>query len=220
MNLLVSASILIVLSALMVAASEQQTDRQGKALSSSSNSPNSISLNGNTIEHSSIKARIDQERREIKEFMSAKNLIKSIITMLFGSQQEVRATSRSLLNVVSKALDLLKNAFSPKSRSSGARTFRESAEDVAAAGISMLQGYVKSVLTNDDACVQHYLCQASKEARNSQKETGALIATVGGYATSMMLNQTKSADMKLYNEAHSLGRANGDCSRFTCNETT
>jgi len=112
-------------------------------------------------------------------------------------------------------LDLLKNTFGQKSRSGTARTIRDSAEDAANAGVSMLQGYVKSVLANDDRCVQRYLCQASKEATRDSRDLGYIIASVGGYASSYLLDSAKSADFKSLYEASMKGRAmSEDCAKL------
>lgn len=79
----------------------------------------------------------------------------------------------------------------------------------------MLQGYVKSVLTNDDRCVQRYLCQASKEAANQSRDLGYIIASVGGYASSYLLDSTKSANFKSLYEASMRGRSlNDDCEKL------
>lgn len=112
---------------------------------------------------------------------------------------------------------MLKNTFGQKSRSGTARTIRDSAEDAANAGISMLQGYVKSVLSNDERCVQRYLCQASREATRDSRDLGYIIASVGGYATSYLLDSNKSSNIGFKNlyDASMKGRSmNEDCAKI------
>lgn len=243
MRVLISAAVLAILAVQLSEAEHLSQNivenRQGRSLSSNSGS-------SNMIEHSSSKSKIELERRQVQEFLTTKNIFKSIVKLLFGSQEEVSATSRNVISILGKVsraliysrsydtprlsptdncypssvpqlLDLLKNTFGQKSRSGTARTIRDSAEDAANAGISMLQGYVKSVLTNDDRCVQKYLCQASKEATRDSRDLGYIIASVGGYATSYLLDSNKSSNIGFKNlyEASMKGRAMGeDCTKL------
>lgn len=219
MNLLVSTTItilaLLALTGSLGSATEQQpSNRQGKALSSSGNSANSIS-NSNVIDHTSSKSRIELEKRQVQEFLTAKNLFKSVMKLLFGNQDEISATSRHVMSILGKVLDVLKSSFGSKSRSGTARTIRDSAEDAANAGVSMLQGYVKSVLANDEHCIQRYLCQASKEATRDGRDLGYVIASVGGYASSYLLDKSKTANFKSVWDASMKGRSMGeDCAKL------
>lgn len=78
----------------------------------------------------------------------------------------------------------------------------------------MLQGYVRSMLAQDDRCVQRYLCQASKEATRDSRDLGYVIASVGGYASSYLLDNSKSANFKSLYDAALKGRsANEDCAK-------
>lgn len=116
-------------------------------------------------------------------------------------------------------LDLLKNSFGPKSRGAHyGRTIRDTAEDVASAGVTILQGYVKSLLTDDERCTKRYLCQASKDAAREGRELGYLVATVGGYASSYLLDEGNNRmAFKNYHEASQKGRGGGDCEKeFIC----
>lgn len=118
---------------------------------------------------------------------------------------------------------MLKNTFGQQRYRTGtARTIRDSAEDAANAGVSILQGYVRSMLVDDEKCVQRYLCQASREATRDGRDLGYVIASVGGYASSYLLNNAKSSDnfKKLY-DATAKGRLSGeDCAKLysECNE--
>lgn len=120
-----------------------------------------------------------------------------------------------------QVLELLKNTFGQKSRSGTARTLRDSVDGAAQAGISVLQGYVKSMLTDDQKCAQQYLCQASREATASGgRDIGYLIASVGGYTSSYMLNNPKFADFESLYEASKEGKGMKDCAKiYQCKET-
>lgn len=69
--------------------------RQGRSLSSSNG-------NSNMIEHSSSKSKIELERRQVQEFLTTKNIFKSVMKLLFGSQEEVSATSRNVISILGK----------------------------------------------------------------------------------------------------------------------
>ena len=187
------------------------SDRQSRSIPSQGNTSNNG--NFNTIDHSSSKLGLEQERRAVQEFLTPKNIVKSIVRLLFGNPEEVSATSRSVLSIVNKLLDLLKITFGQKSRSGGtARTIRDSAEDAASAGVSMIQGYLKSVLTQDGQCAKRYLCQASREAVRDSRDLGYVIATVGSYTSSYMLDSSKSDAFNTFYDASLKGRsAKEDC---------
>lgn len=74
---------------------------------------------------------------------------------------------------------MIKNSFNQKARSA-TRGFRGAIDDATVAGVNMLQGYVKSVLTTDDQCAQKYLCESSKQALQDGRELGFVITQLGG----------------------------------------
>jgi len=115
MNLLVSAAVLVFV--VMGSSSADQSlngnvlgqqqaqlstaDRQGRSIAGNN-------LSHNSIEHSSSKSRIEQEKRQVQEFLTTKNIFKSIVKLLFGNQEEISATSRHVLGILGKvSLDLL-----------------------------------------------------------------------------------------------------------------
>lgn len=126
-------------------------------------------------------------------------------------------------SIISQMLEILKNTFGHKSRSGTARTLRDSAEDAANAGVSMLQGYVKAVMANDAKCVQRHLCQASHEATRDGRDIGYFIASAAGYASSYLLDGSKPGNFKSLHEASMRGRSmQEDCAVLyagvDCNE--
>lgn len=68
-------------------------ERQGRSLSNSGNA--------NMIEHNSYKSKLEMERRQVQEFLTTKNILKSIVKLIFGSQQEMAATSRNVISILS-----------------------------------------------------------------------------------------------------------------------
>lgn len=198
-------------------------ERQGRSISTSGSASNNLSStsgSSNIIEHNSKKSQHEAEKRAVAEFMTTRNIFKSIMKLLFGNQSDINATSKSVLSVLDQALNLLKSTFGQRARSStSARTIRDSAEDAASAGVSLLQGYVRSVLVEDKGCTKRYLCEASREAIRDGRDLGYVMATVGGYATSYLLDSTRSSNFHEYYDASSKGRSNNvDCKKYECEE--
>lgn len=69
-------------------------ERAGRAVSNLASS--------NIIENSSEKSRIELETRQVQEFLTTKNIFKSIVKLLFGSSEESKATSRHVLDILGK----------------------------------------------------------------------------------------------------------------------
>ncbi|XP_053209022.1 uncharacterized protein LOC128392953 [Panonychus citri] len=167
------------------------------------------------------KARFDTEKKEITGFMNTKNLFKTVVKILFGSSEESAATGRQVLNVLVEVLDMVRNSFGQKARSSSSRGLKDTVDGAAFAGATMLRGYVKSYLAGDDHCAQRHLCESSKEAAREGRELGGVVAQVGGYATSYLLPHQKSIPSSAISEAVRRGRSNEDCAKIysNCNET-
>lgn len=48
------------------------------------------------------KFRFDQDKKELSQFLNTKNIVRTIVKLLFGSTEESSATSRQVLNVLVK----------------------------------------------------------------------------------------------------------------------
>lgn len=166
------------------------------------------------------KFRFDQDKKELSQFLNTKNIVRTIVKLLFGSTEESTATSRQVLNVLVKVLDMLKSSFGQRARTSSSRGIRDSLDDAAVAGISMLKGYVRSVLTSEEQCTQKYICEAAARASREGRELGYLIAQFGGYASSYLLENQKSVPFNSNYEASRQGRNGADCTKLyqACNE--
>lgn len=105
-NLIVSALVVIaVLAVGSLTVEAEQTgnmmvERQGRSLGSSHSKE--INNGANSIDVNSQKAKIESEKREVQNFLTTKNILKSIMKLLFGTQDEMAATSRSVLGILSK----------------------------------------------------------------------------------------------------------------------
>lgn len=118
---------------------------------------------------------------EISQFLNTKNIVKTIVKLVFGTSEESTATSRQVLNLLVKVLDMLKTSFTQRNaRSSSTRGLKDTADDAAVAGISMLKGFVRSALTAETACSARHICDAAAAASRESRELGYLIAQVGG----------------------------------------
>lgn len=54
-------------------------------------------------------ARFEQDKKEVTSFLNAKNIVRTIVKLVFGTNEESTATSRQVLNVLVKVC-LLFNA--------------------------------------------------------------------------------------------------------------
>ena len=77
-------------------------------------------------------------------------------------------------------LELLKSSFGQRARSTSTSRLRDSVESAAQAGISMVQGYLKSVLSTDKNCANRHICEGAKSAAQESRDLGGLIAQLGG----------------------------------------
>jgi len=167
------------------------------------------------------KFRYEQDKKEITGFLNTKNIIRTVVKLLFGTSEESTATSRQVLNVLVKVLDMLRTSFGQRARSSTSRGIRDAIDDASVAGVTMVRGYVKSVLSKGDQCAQKYMCEASKDAVRDGRELGYLVAQFGGYASSYLLENQKATPFNNSYDASRRGRTGEDCAKLyqTCNET-
>ncbi|XP_013774101.2 uncharacterized protein LOC106459069, partial [Limulus polyphemus] len=158
-----------------------------------------------------FSSKYDKEKNDVTQFLSAKNIIHTIVKLLFGSTDESSATARQVLNILRSLLDMMQATFSQRARSTSARGLQGAVGDVGLAGATMLQGYIKSILTKDEQCMQRYLCEASKKAVNESKDLGYLVAEFGGYAVSYALETQKATPFQESYNASRRGRSGDDC---------
>ncbi|OTF78862.1 hypothetical protein BLA29_010457 [Euroglyphus maynei] len=125
--------------------------------------------------------RLSQDKREILQYLNTKNVVKTMLKLLFGTNEESMVTSRQVLNVFVKMLEVLKSSFGQRARSTSTTSrLRDTMDNAAQAGISMVQGYVKSVLATDKQCMKRSICEGASNAARESRELGNLIAQLGG----------------------------------------
>ncbi|XP_077292507.1 uncharacterized protein LOC143915664 isoform X2 [Arctopsyche grandis] len=123
------------------------------------------------------------------------------------------------INIVVNLLDALKTSFSHRSMAARSIGRKDSTSDAAIAGIAMLKTYVKSFSTNNDNCLQKYVCEASTEC-SSDVGPKSVFCQLGTYATSFILERQSGSTFDQYYEAGRRGRSGVDCRQLylQCNE--
>ena len=82
---------------------------------------------------------------------------------------------------ITKMLEVLKSSFGQRARSTSTTSrLRDTMDNAAQASISMIQGYVKSVLQTDKQCIKRSICESASNAARESRELGNLIAQIGG----------------------------------------
>jgi len=163
---------------------------------------------------------LDTNKKQVSQFLTSKNVIRTLVKLIFGNDEESAATSKQILNLFVSVLDMLKSTLGQRARSATSRGSRAVLDDAASASASLLKGYIRAFMTNNHSCVQKYLCEASKEAVSDGKEVGYLIAQIGGYAASYALENQKAAGFQDNYAASRRGRSGEDCKNLyqVCNE--
>ncbi|OTF81499.1 hypothetical protein BLA29_014322 [Euroglyphus maynei] len=62
----------------------------------------------------------------------------------------------------------------------GERGLKDTMDDAAIAGITMMKGFVRSFLSADSKCIQRHICDASLNAARESRELGSVISQIGG----------------------------------------
>lgn len=88
---IISTSILILVIVSLTLAKEPEK---------STHDDNSASKDAPKIEER--KFRYEQDKKEVSTFLNTKNILKTVVKLLFGTAEESTATSRQVLNVLVK----------------------------------------------------------------------------------------------------------------------
>lgn len=82
-------------------AASNSLERQGRS-SGALSTTNNNNRNSNVIEHGSHKERLELDKRQVNEFLTAKSILKTIVNLIFGSQDQISATSRHVIGIIGK----------------------------------------------------------------------------------------------------------------------
>ncbi|XP_075977287.1 uncharacterized protein LOC142977328 isoform X2 [Anticarsia gemmatalis] len=123
------------------------------------------------------------------------------------------------INIVVNLLDALKTSFSHRSLAARSMGRKDSVSDAALAGIAMLKTYVRSFGTNDDKCLQKYVCDANSECSDDIGPK-SVFCQFGTYAASFVLERQSAGTFDDFYEAGRRGRSGVDCRQMylQCNE--
>ncbi|XP_013191560.1 uncharacterized protein LOC106135734 isoform X2 [Amyelois transitella] len=123
------------------------------------------------------------------------------------------------INIVVNLLDALKTSFSHRSLAARSMGRKDSVSDAALAGIAMMKTYVRSFGTNDDKCLQKYVCDANLEC-SSDIGPKSVFCQLGTYAASFVMERQSGGSFEEFSEAGRLGRSGVDCRQMylQCNE--
>ena len=78
------------------------------------------------------------------------------------------------ISIIVNLLDALKTSFSQRSLAARSIGQRDMISDTGLASLTMVKGFVQSIATSDEKCVQKYLCQANSECKDSVEQNSNL----------------------------------------------
>ncbi|KAI1284848.1 hypothetical protein HDE_12282 [Halotydeus destructor] len=160
------------------------------------------------------KLRFDEDKKDVSNFLNTKNIIRTLVKLFLGNSEESTATSRQVLSVLVKVLDMVRTSFTTRARSVGGNgVIKDTLEDATGAGTSMLKGYVQSLLSTDKQCALRHICEASKDAVRDGGEVGRIVAQAGAFASKMFLDKDPNGLHIGREEAARRGRAGEDCAK-------
>ncbi|KAI5646362.1 hypothetical protein NE865_01824 [Phthorimaea operculella] len=95
-------------------------------------------------------------------------ILAAVLSTMLGAKDPDQVASMAkqageFINIVVNLLDALKTSFSHRSLTARSMGRKDSVSDAALAGIAMMKTYVRSFGTNDDKCLQKYICDANNE---------------------------------------------------------
>lgn len=180
--IVVSLLLVVAVSALPNPENEQKTDSQPENPPASARAAryDERKFSSNKQQALPTSNDLDTNKKQVSQFLTSKNVIRTLVKLIFGNDEESAATSKQILNLFVSVLDMLKSTLGQRARSATSRGSRAVLDDAATASASLLKGYIRAFMSNNNSCVQKYLCEASKEAVNDGREVGYLIAQIGG----------------------------------------
>ncbi|KAK3858478.1 hypothetical protein Pcinc_010568 [Petrolisthes cinctipes] len=143
-------------------------------------------------------------------------ILTAVISYLTGSSDpgEVGVMAKQateLFGLVVTLLDALRTSFSQRSFEARSLGSSDPVADAAVAATTMLKSYVKTYQTEDDICMQKYLCEANSDCVYSTGDTGYLFCQMGTYGLSYLLERSTYTPFEIYNDAGRRGRLGEDC---------
>ncbi|CAB0032366.1 unnamed protein product [Trichogramma brassicae] len=125
------------------------------------------------------------------------------------------------IHIVINLLDALKTSFSHRSLQARSLGRKDTVSEAAAASITMLKGYVRSMKAfsgygrkeeeGQRGCAERALCEASAECAADTHGNTSIFCQLGSYATSYMLQRQSGVGFEALYDAGRRGRSGEDC---------
>lgn len=152
-------------------------------------------------------------------------ILTHVISYLTGSTDpnEVGVMAKQaseLLGLVVTLLDALRTSFSQRSFEARSLGSSDPVADAAVAATTMMKSYIKTYNTEDDMCMQKYLCEANNDCVYGTGDTGYLFCQMGTYGMSYLLERSTYTPFEIYNDAGRRGRIGENCQEIfsDCND--
>ncbi|XP_045585200.1 uncharacterized protein [Procambarus clarkii] len=152
-------------------------------------------------------------------------ILTAVISYLTGSNdpKEVGVMAKQaseLFGLVVTLLDALRTSFSQRSFEARSLGTTDPLADAAVAATTMFKSYIKTYETEDDICMQKYLCEANSDCVYGTGDTGYLFCQMGTYGVSYFLERSTYTPFEIYNDAGRRGRVGENCQEIfnECND--
>jgi len=153
------------------------------------------------------------------------SMLTAVLTMAMGNEDpnEVAYMAKQtgeLINLVVTLLDALKTSFSERALSARSMGGTALFPNVGIGLISVAKGYTRTWGTENEACVQKFMCEANKECASETENVSYLSCTVGTYFSSLLIEKQRATSLASLTEAGRRGRLNESCEEhyIQCNE--
>lgn len=127
-----------------------------------------------------------------------------------------------IINILVNLLDALKTSFSHRSMRARSLGSKDTVSEIGMTGSILSKTLIKSMSTDNDICLQRYVCEANKECVNALSSSGSskhnIYCQLGNYLSSFMLRNKLNSSQ--FSEAGRRGRSQDDCKEIylVCNE--
>ncbi|XP_050709352.1 uncharacterized protein LOC126994139 isoform X2 [Eriocheir sinensis] len=143
-------------------------------------------------------------------------ILTAVISYLTGSNnpEEVGVMAKQaseLFGLVVTLLDALRTSFSERSFQARSMGSSDPVADAAVAATTMVKTYIKTYETEDDICMQKYLCEANTDCVLGTGDTGYLFCQIGTYGMSYLLERSTYTPFEIFNDAGRRGRVGENC---------
>lgn len=152
-------------------------------------------------------------------------ILTTVLSTVLGTKDQEQVSTMAkhageFIHIVMNLLEALKTSFSQRSMNARSLGKKDTISEAAIAGITMFKGYMRSMKTSNDACMQKYVCDAYRECADGLNSPSSTYCQLGTYAASAALHRSTGMPFEKFNSAARVGRSGEDCRKFylTCDE--